>query len=186
MRKREKRRWERGNAEAEADEEDGRECMRQVSNQYRAMAMGGPFSGLQLAAPPAYTCVSSLHTRRSVSVHIFIIIIIIHMSFSRTEGPCSLEIHVARSHSVCRSLGLWIINSPSPAQLPYNFAITRTVCIEPLSPLCTPIAPSSSPWRARECNFPYFVRPARCSPNWPCFFIRMTPFCPPAFPLHLR
>ena len=116
MRKREKRRWERGNAEAEADEEDGRECMRQVSNQYRAMAMCGPFSGLQLAAPPAYTCVSSLHTRRSVSVHIFIIIII-HMSFSRTEGPCSLEIHVARSHSVCRSLGLWIINSPSPAQL---------------------------------------------------------------------
>lgn len=45
-RKREKRRWERGNAEAEADEEDGRVGVC-ASNQYRAMAMGGPFTGLQ-------------------------------------------------------------------------------------------------------------------------------------------
>lgn len=136
---------------------------------------------------PAYTSAFLLCTLLPPSPSIYYYYFYSHVStLSRTEGPCSLEIHVARSHSYFRSLGLWIINSPSPPQLPYTFAITSTVCIDPLSPLCTPIAPSSSLWRARECNLPYFVRPARCSPNWPCFFVRMAPFCPPAFPLHLR
>jgi hypothetical protein len=56
---------------------------------------------------------------------------------------------------------------PSPQlhhKIPPLHIIRASLCSH--FPSLLPIAPSASsspPWRARECNFPYFERPARCS-----------------------
>lgn len=155
------------------------------SDQYRAMAMGGPFSAFELTPVLAFFLCAMGHAELlyTFSLPKFYYYYYSHVStqvsslFSHTvaEGPGSLDPRYkisfgfpfprAVDHQIVRFLAFFFFLCCSTFQSPIPPVLSEPFYYNAHSH-CLPIAPYLllPLLVARECNLPYFVRPARRSP----------------------